>query len=106
MGWKLYTDGSSNKNGSGPGLILESSEKHKITSVIRFDFKASNKEAEYKALLAELKLVLHLKVEVISIFCDSQLVVNQVKGEYVARSEQISSYLSRVRDELNKFQVL
>lgn len=82
MAWKLFTDGSSNKNGSGVGIILKSLEKHKITLGVRFGFKVSNNKVEYEALLAELKLALHLKAEVISIYCDSQLVVNQVKGEF------------------------
>ncbi|WP_171949956.1 reverse transcriptase-like protein, partial [Proteus mirabilis] len=34
---------------------------------------------------------------------DSQFVVNQVKGEYVARNERITSYPDKVKDELNKF---
>lgn len=103
VGRKLFTDDSSNENGSGAGLILVSPENHKITSAIRFIFKASNNKVKYEALLAGLKLALHLKVKVISIFCDSQFVVNQVKGEYVARSERITSYPDKVKDELNKF---
>ncbi|GJY96322.1 reverse transcriptase domain-containing protein [Tanacetum coccineum] len=53
--WKLFTDGSSNEGGSGPGLILTSLEGIEFTYVLRFEFKASNNEAECEALLAGLR---------------------------------------------------
>ena len=52
--WKLYVNGSSNDNGSRAGLVLHTLEGYKITSTIRFEFPASNNEAEYEALLAKL----------------------------------------------------
>ena len=54
--WGLYVDGSSNDGGPGAGLILISNEGHWIHCALRFGFKASNNEAEYEALIAELKL--------------------------------------------------
>ncbi|GJS66269.1 reverse transcriptase domain-containing protein [Tanacetum coccineum] len=54
--WKLFTDGSSNEGGSGPGLILTSPEGIEFTYVLRFEFKASNNEAECEALLAGLRI--------------------------------------------------
>ena len=54
--WGLYMDGSSNEGGLGAGLILISPEGHQMHCSLRFGFKASNNEAEYKALIAGLKL--------------------------------------------------
>ena len=42
---------------------------------IRFRFKASNNEAEYKALIVELELAKEMKVESLDMFSDSQLVM-------------------------------
>ena len=64
-------DGSSNDGGSGAGLILVSSEGHWINCALRFEFKASNNEAEYEALIAGLKLAKEMKVESLDIFSDS-----------------------------------
>ncbi|KAL0362157.1 UNVERIFIED_CONTAM: hypothetical protein Scaly_1170900 [Sesamum calycinum] len=50
--WKLFVDGSSNLQGSGAGLILETPLGDKIQYALRFSFDASNNEAEYEALLA------------------------------------------------------
>nr|GEU51734.1 reverse transcriptase domain-containing protein [Tanacetum cinerariifolium] len=52
--WTLFTDGSSCVNGSGAGLIQTSSEGTEFTYVLRFQFIASNNEAEYEALIAGL----------------------------------------------------
>ena len=54
MFWRIFVDGSSNENGSEARIILISPEGHRFHTALRFRFKASNNEAEYKALLAEL----------------------------------------------------
>lgn len=77
-------DGSSNKNGSGAGLMLIGPEKHRISSALRFDFRASNNKEEYEALLAGLRLAKELKAKAIDIHNDSLLVVNQISGEFHA----------------------
>ena len=61
--WKLFVDGSSNENSSGVGLMLISPENHRISSALRFTFRASNNEAEYKALLDGLRLARELQVD-------------------------------------------
>nr|GEY67401.1 reverse transcriptase domain-containing protein [Tanacetum cinerariifolium] len=54
--WTLFTDGSSCIDGSRAGLILTNSEGTKFTYTMRFRFDATNNEAEYKALIAGLKI--------------------------------------------------
>ncbi|XP_016173062.1 uncharacterized protein K02A2.6-like [Arachis ipaensis] len=54
--WSLYVDGSLNKTGSGAGVILESDQGTQIELSLKFKFSASNNQAEYEALLADLKL--------------------------------------------------
>ncbi|XP_024030284.1 uncharacterized protein LOC21404723 [Morus notabilis] len=93
--WKLYVDGASSEAESSADVMLISLEGHKITSAVRFKFKASNNEAEYEALIAGLRLASHLKIQRISIFSDSQLVVGQVKEEYQARNERMRAGTKR-----------
>ncbi|GJS93661.1 reverse transcriptase domain-containing protein [Tanacetum coccineum] len=54
--WTLFTDGSSCVDESGAGLILTSPEGTKFTYALRFQFTASNNEAEYEALIASLRI--------------------------------------------------
>lgn len=49
--WELYVDGSASKHGAGAGIILSSPKRDELEFAIRFQFKASNNEAEYEALL-------------------------------------------------------
>ena len=61
--WRLSVDGAVNDQGSGAGLILTSSEGIDIEYVLRFGFQASNNEAEYKAVIAELNLAYSMEVD-------------------------------------------
>ena len=102
--WKIFVDGSSNENGSGAGIILISPEGHRFHSALRFGFKASNNEAEYEALLAGLRVAQEVKASSVQCFSDSQLVINQVLGEYQARGPKMAAYLAKVKAELSTFE--
>ena len=52
--WKIYVDGASNAKGSGTGVVIITLDETVIEQSIRLDFKTSNNEAEYKAVLAGL----------------------------------------------------
>ena len=61
--WVLYIDGASDVQGSRAGLILKNFEWIVIEYVLRFNFKASNNQAEYEALLTDLKIVKELEID-------------------------------------------
>ena len=102
--WKIFVDGSSNENGSGAGVILISPEGHRFHSALRFGFEASKNKAEYEALLAGLRVARELKASSIQCYSDSQLVVNQVSGEYQAQGTKMAAYLAKVKKELSAFE--
>ncbi|GJR92055.1 reverse transcriptase domain-containing protein [Tanacetum coccineum] len=54
--WILFTDGSSCTDGSGAGLIITNPEGMEFIYALRFRFDATNNEAEYKALIAGLRI--------------------------------------------------
>ncbi|XP_050233180.1 uncharacterized protein LOC126681671 [Mercurialis annua] len=80
--WELHVIGTSNEKGAGAGAILKGLGKVKIEYGVNIQSAASKNAAEYEALIAGLGLALELKTEILKIYSDSQLVVNQVKGEY------------------------
>ena len=71
---KLFANGSSNEQ-AGAELMLISPNEHKIHCALCFEFKASNNETKYEALLVGLRLAREMKVDFITIYNDSQLVV-------------------------------
>ena len=91
--WSLRIDGSSNINGSGTEAVLESPTREKVCYALRLEFPASNNEAEYEALIAELRLAKEMGVEQVKIYSNSQLVVNQINGDYQAKGENMATYL-------------
>ncbi|CAL8994056.1 unnamed protein product [Prunus brigantina] len=101
--WTLYVDGSSNRQGSGAGLVLRTPDGTTIEYAIRFQFRASNNEPEYEALLAGLRLAHSTGAERLMICSDSQLVVNQVITEFAAKDESMAAYLAQTRRLLNWF---
>ncbi|RDX76921.1 hypothetical protein CR513_43033, partial [Mucuna pruriens] len=80
--WYLSVDGSSNQTGSGAGVILEGSNGVLVEQSLHFDFKASNNQVEYEALLVGMKLALEVEAKKLVAKSDSKLVTGQVNGEY------------------------
>lgn len=60
---------------------------------LRLGFRASNNEAEYKALIIRLRVAQKLKPEEEEMFSDSRLVVSQINGSFEARDPHMSQYL-------------
>ena len=73
--WVLHTDGASNAQGSGADLILTNFEGIVTEYALRFNFKASNNQVEYEALLASLKIAKELDIENMKVFIDSKLII-------------------------------
>lgn len=102
--WQLYTDGSSTQAGAGAGVILISPEGDIIEYALKFQFKATNNEAEYEAVIAGLQLCLSMKATNVELCTDSQLVANQYRGEYEARGPSLVEYLNVMKGLTSKLQ--
>ncbi|XP_074342230.1 uncharacterized protein LOC141679701 [Apium graveolens] len=98
--WTLYVDGSVTVERSGAGLILSSPDGFIIQQAITFVFKATNDQVEYEALLSGLRLSISLGVKRLIIYSDSQIVVKQTNGEYIAKDPKLAQYQATVRSIL------
>ncbi|XP_074367703.1 uncharacterized protein LOC141708116 [Apium graveolens] len=98
--WTLKVDGSSTSERSGAGLIFRSPEGVKIQTAISFGFPVTNNQAEYEALIAGLKLSRTLKIQDLKIYSDSQIVVKQTNGEYIAKDHTLAKYQALVQSYL------
>nr|GEU81560.1 reverse transcriptase domain-containing protein [Tanacetum cinerariifolium] len=95
--WTLFTDGSSCVDGSGVGLILTNPEGVEFTYALRFQFAASNNEADYEALVAGLRIATQMGVKNVQVNVDCKLVANQVLGTYVAKEDNMIKYMEIVK---------
>ncbi|KAL0462963.1 UNVERIFIED_CONTAM: hypothetical protein Slati_0183900 [Sesamum latifolium] len=78
--WLLHVDGSSTAQGSGVGIVITTPQGEDLEFAIKFDFKASNNEAEYEALVIGLRMAHVTGAKHLLAYSDSQLVVKQVKA--------------------------
>ena len=60
---------------------------------LRLVFHTSNNEAEYEALISDLRAVLQLRAEEVKVFSNSKLVVSQIKGNFEAMDSCMQQYL-------------
>ncbi|GKB47225.1 reverse transcriptase domain-containing protein [Tanacetum coccineum] len=102
--WRLYTDGASNSEGSGAGLMLIDPKGKEYTYALLFEFEIMNNETEYEALLAGLRIAQEMEITKVAIFLDSQLLVNQIKGTYAAKQTSIKYYLQKFKTVLRDFE--
>ncbi|KAL0373706.1 UNVERIFIED_CONTAM: Ribonuclease HI [Sesamum radiatum] len=101
--WLLHVDGSSTAQGSGAGIIITTPQGEDIEFAMKFDFKASNNEAEYEALVIGMRMAHEMGVRHLLAYSDSQLVVKQVEGTYEAKEESMIQYLQQIADLKTKF---
>nr|GEZ53122.1 reverse transcriptase domain-containing protein [Tanacetum cinerariifolium]GEZ53125.1 reverse transcriptase domain-containing protein [Tanacetum cinerariifolium] len=64
---------------------------------------SSNNEAEYEALVTDLRIATQMGVKNIQVNVDSKLVANQVLGTYVAKEDNMIKYLEIVKGLVNGF---
>ena len=105
--WSLFTDGASNFNGTGLGLVLKSPHGDIMAYAICYDFKATIKKVEYEALIIGMTTTRDSKVTHIDVNCDSLLIVNHVNGTYEAKDYKIvniSEHCERTTSRIRQLQ--
>ncbi|XP_027158424.1 uncharacterized protein LOC113760048 [Coffea eugenioides] len=98
--WVLFVDGTSSKEGSGAGLLLISPTEEELTYALRFDFLASNNEAEYETLLTGLRVAHQMGITAIKVRSDSQLVPRSQNKRVDALSKLASSSFAHLNKEV------
>ena len=72
---------------------MESPQRVKAQLASRVEKVYSNNQVEYEALVLGLEILLRMGIRNVEIFGDSQLVTNQVKGQYKCESVLLAPYL-------------
>ena len=97
--WQMYFDGASRTNPrgepvAGVGVVFISPPNHVIPRAFSLTEPCTNNVAEYNALLLGLQMAHQLGVKNLQAYGDSELVVNQLRGEYEVRSNDLTPYFS------------
>jgi hypothetical protein len=106
--WVMFFDGSVCSQGQGIGCFIKSPNGMEHELSIRLEFECTNNQAEYKALLSGLEVLLDLGVREVEIFSDSKLVVQQIRGESQCLDGVLNEYQEKCLEllgALDKFSV-
>ena len=101
----MHTDRSSNRPAEGgAGVVLLSLEGDVVEFMICLDFPTTNNEAEYEALVAGLDLARAAEATSVVIYYDSQVITNQINGDYECKGERMKLYLDQVKRRVDDLQ--
>jgi ribonuclease HI/probable phosphoglycerate mutase len=101
----LYTDGAcrGNPGQGGAGAVLMD-ETGEIIAAVRLSLgHCTNNIAEYKALIFGLEEAIKKRYGRLNIFLDSELLVNQIKGSYKVKNENLKILMREVKKLLSYF---
>lgn len=100
----LYSDGGARGN-PGPSAIGFVLTGIGSASILYKEYigKATNNQAEYRALLAGVTRAIKEGVQDLVCYLDSELVVKQVRGEYRVKNEDLKLLLAEIKKKLPTF---
>ena len=81
----------------GLGIVLLSPEGDMVDCMVHLGFPTTNNEAEYEALVVVIDLAKAAGATSVVIYYDSQVVTNQLNGDYECKGERMKRYLDQVR---------
>ncbi|GKU99828.1 hypothetical protein SLEP1_g12615 [Rubroshorea leprosula] len=88
---------------SGAGVVVISPSGLKTQMSFQLDFNCTNNQAEYEALIIGLEMLVELKVSMVEVIGDSQLVLKQLSGEYKCTSLALAPYFALAVQLLEEF---
>jgi ribonuclease HI len=105
-GLSIYIDGAAkgNPGPAGIGVVLRDADNALVKNIDRFIGIATNNVAEYTALITGMEEARKLKVKVITINTDSELIAKQLGGEYKVKSPALKDLYSKVSRLLDDFE--
>ncbi len=107
-----FTDGASrgNPGESGIGVILRDEKGNTLTTHKSYIGQTTNNVAEYRALLACLKIVQSFACKKLIVHSDSELMVRQLQGKYKVKDLELKQYFEQVqnilRDSTFEFEIV
>ncbi|TET25490.1 MAG: ribonuclease HI family protein [Dehalococcoidia bacterium] len=101
----IFTDGAAEPN-PGPaaiGAIIKDEHGRPITTISQSIGRATNNQAEYRALIAALEKAIRLGASYVDIKLDSELVVRQLSGQYRVKNLALKPLYQQVKQLTAQF---
>lgn len=96
----IYTDGASrgNPGNSAWAYLILGTGGQELTKQAGYIGKATNNQAEYFAVIRGLQRATEITDQTVDHFSDSQLIVNQLKGEWKVKDQELNKLFGRVKN--------
>jgi ribonuclease HI len=99
----MYFDGACRKSGAGAGVIFVTPNEDIIPYSFTLTSAVSNNSAEYEALIIGLELAINMGLDSLTVYGDSQLVINQLLGIYMVKKEELMPYFKKAKMLMSTF---
>ncbi len=106
----IYADGASQGN-PGPAAIggtIKDDKGRTLASISQGIGRATNNQAEYRALIAALEKAVSLGASETDVYSDSELIVRQINGNYRVKNALLKPLYQRVKQlqsQLDRFTI-
>lgn len=74
-----------------------------MSFAVKFECPLSNNEAEYEVVLQALCILKNLNAEEVTLHTDSQLVSQQILGNFEIKDERMFRYVGKIREVVTHF---
>jgi len=106
--WQIFFDGESKTGPKGKiiarvGVAFVSPNDHVLSHVFLLTEPCFNNVTEYNTLLIDLQFAQQMGITYLEAYVDSTLIINQIKGEYGVRHEDLIPYHCAVVQLANTF---
>ena len=101
----IHSDGAS-RNNPGPaaiGATVKDEQGRLLATISRSIGRATNNQAEYRAVIAALEQAIKLGARQVELNLDSELVVKQMRGEYQVKNRELRGLLQRALELSRRF---
>ena len=102
----IHSDGVSRSN-PGPaaiGATIKDEQGRMLATISRSIGRATNNQAEYKAVVAALEKAIELGAQQVELNLDSELVVRQVTGRYRVKNQALQPLFGKVNKLLGSLE--
>lgn len=101
----IHSDGAArgNPGPAGAGAVLADAHGKLVAEISLPLGEMTNNQAEYRALLAAVEKAQTLGAKALEIFCDSELVVKQLQGEYRVKDPHLRVLFRQLLPKLQSF---
>jgi len=101
----INTDGGArgNPGPAGIGVVIKTEDGQIVATINEYLGKATNNQAEYKAIVAGINKAKSLNAEEVDFYLDSELAVKQLNREYKVRNKDLQPLFVQIYNQTLKF---